>query len=307
MLLDTLDRLAPVAPLDRTLILTNASLTDAVAAAVPAIQRANIVSEPRPAGTAAALAWAAHLIALRAGQDATMVSVHADSAIGDVEAFRTALLAAAEAAANEHSLVTVGIVPTHPDTGLGYIRPGTVVRGSLRRVDRFLEKPDRAMAESLVAAGALWNSGIFAWRVGDFLDEVAAHCPEVASALTAHGDDAEAFFGNVRSISIDVGVLERSSRVMVIPGDFGWSDVGTWAALRAVRQRDSEGNAPTGRVLLRDSRENVVHADGTTVVCYGVEGLVVVALNGMTLVTTVERAADLKTLVDALPCEVRER
>jgi len=307
MLIDALERLAPVAPADRTLVLTNASLVDAIRRVAPDLPAANVIAEPRPAGTAAALGWAAKLIADRAGHDAVIVSIHADWAIGDVDGFRAALTAAADAAEQEHALVTVGVVPSRPDTGLGYIEPGEVVRGDLRRVARFIEKPDLAKAIALVNAGCLWNSGIFAWRAGDILDEIAAHCPEIAPALAAHPNDANAFFAEATPIAIDVGVLERSSRVLVVPGDFGWSDVGTWAALRAVRQRDEDGNAPAGRVLLRDATENVVHAVGTTVVCYGVDGLVVVALDGMTLVTTVERAADLKTLIDALPPEVLAR
>ncbi len=307
MLRDTLDRLAAIAPASRTLVLTNASLVAAIRAALPEVPPENVIAEPRPAGTAAALTWAATVIARRAGRDAVIVSVHADWSIGDVDGFRQALIAAADAAETHRSLVTVGIVPTFADTGLGYIQPGEAVHGALRRVDKFVEKPDRNRAEQLVAAGCLWNSGIFAWTAGDILDEVTALCQEVAPALAAHGTDAPAFFGSVKSVAIDIGVLERSSRVLVIPGTFGWSDVGNWAALRQVRERDALGNAPAGRVLMRDARDNVVHADGTTVVCYGVEGLVVVALNGMTLVTTVERAGDLKTLVEALPAEVRDR
>jgi mannose-1-phosphate guanylyltransferase len=307
MLLDTLDRLAPVAPLERTLVLTNASLADAIRAAVPTLPGANVVAEPKPAGTAAALAWAAQLIAKRGGPEAVMISVHADWAVGDVAGFQKALIAAAAAATEHKALVTVGVVPTYPNPTLGHIVPGDVVVGTLRRVSRFVEKPKVELATELNAQGALWNSGIFAWRVGDLLEEVRKHCPEVAPALAAHGDDADAYFSAVKSIAIDHGVLERTSRLMVMPGDFGWSDVGTWAALRDVRERDSEGNASNGRVLMRDARDNVVHADGTTVVCYGVDGLVVVALNGMTMVTTVERAAELKTLLDALPEQVKAR
>lgn len=307
MLRDTLDRLAPVAAPARTLILTNASLVGAIRAAAPEIPAENVIAEPRPAGTAAALAWAANVVASKAGAEATIISVHADWAIGDVAGFRAALIAAAEAAEREHALVTVGVVPEVPSTGLGYIEPGAVVRGDLRRVARFIEKPDLARAQALVAAGTLWNSGIFAWRAGDLLEEIRAHCPEVAPALATHPTDADAFFASVQSIAIDVGVLERSSRVMVLPGAFGWSDVGTWAALREVRVRDADGNAPSGRVLFRDSNSNVVHAEGTTVVCYGVDDLVVVAIDGMTLITTTERAADLKSLLDTLPPEVRDR
>jgi mannose-1-phosphate guanylyltransferase len=307
MLRDTLDRLAPVAPLAQTLILTNAGLVQPILAGIPGLPAENLIAEPRPAGTAAALAWAAKVIADRAGSETPIISVHADWAIGDVEGFRKALIAAADAATAHQALVTVGIVPTYPNPSLGHILPGDVVDGALRRVSRFIEKPDVESAKALNAQGALWNSGIFAWRACDILDEVAAHCPEVAPALASSGKDASAFFGAVTSIAIDHGVLERTSRMMVLPGDFGWSDVGTWAALLDVRARDGEGNAAAGRVLMRDAHDNVVHADGTTVVCYGVDGLVVVALNGMTMVTTVERANDLKSLLDELPDRVKSR
>jgi mannose-1-phosphate guanylyltransferase len=234
-----------------------------------------------------------------------MISVHADWAIADVPRFRMTLAAAAAAAASEHALVTVGIVPRHPDTGLGYVQPGDVVNGSLRRVARFIEKPDAARAKALVAAGSLWNSGIFAWRAGDLLDEVRAHCPEVAPALATHADDLRGFFAAVTPVAIDVGVMERSARVLVLPGDFGWSDVGTWAALRDVRIRDAQGNVVSGTAHLREARDNVVHAEGATVVLYGVSDLVVVVSGGLTLVTTVERATNLKALLESLPADVR--
>ena len=307
MLRDTMDRLGPISPPERTLVLTNASLAAAVCAILPSLPAANVIAEPRAAGTAAALTWAANEIARRDGRNAVMVSVHADSAIGDVAEFQATLLEAAAAAGREQAIVTVGIVPRSADTGLGYIIPGSVVSGSLKRVERFVEKPTAARAAELVAAGGLWNSGIFAWRVGDLLDEVQALCPEVWPALTAHPTDSTAFFAAVTPVAIDVGVLERSGRVMVLPGDFGWSDVGTWAALRDVRALDQQGNAAAGPVLLRDAQNNVVHAEGTTVVLYGVDDLVVVAANGITLVTTVDRATDLKSLLSALPTQVRDR
>jgi mannose-1-phosphate guanylyltransferase len=307
MLRDTLDRVSPLAPAARTLILTNASLAAAVKRVAPEVPDENVLAEPRPAGTAAALAWAAHEIERRDGPGAVMVSVHADAAIGDAVTFRATLAQAASAASAEHGLVTVGIVPRFADTGLGYIEPGAVVAGALRRVARFVEKPNFADAQAMVAAGCLWNSGIFAWRVGDLLDEVRAHCPEIAGALSAHTSSVAAFFGAIHTpVAIDVGVLERSNRVMVVPGDFEWSDVGTWAALRAVRTADAHGNVATGAAFLADSRRNVVHSEGPTVVLYGVNDLVVVTTNGTTLVTSVERAADLKALLDALPDELRK-
>ena len=309
MLVEQLERLRGVAPPARTLVLTNASLVKAIGRAAPRVPAKNIIAEPRPAGTAAALAWAAAQIAQRDGREATMISVHADWSIGDTEGFRSALDAAATAAEKEHSLVTVGVVPTRPDPGFGYIEPGEQRYPGVRRVRRFVEKPSRERAVELRDAGCLWNSGIFAWRVGDFLDEVASLSPEVGPALAKHGRSARAFFGAVKKpIAVDHAVLERSTRVLVVSGDFGWDDVGTWGALQRVRVRDADGNAISGAANVLAARDNVVHADaGQRVVLYGVENLVVVAKAGLTLVTTVDRAADLKTLVESLPKDVRDQ
>ncbi|MBI5601361.1 MAG: mannose-1-phosphate guanylyltransferase [Gemmatimonadetes bacterium] len=308
MLRDTLDRLAPVASADRTLVLTNAELAMGVRAIAPELPSDHVLAEPRPAGTAAALAWAASRIAKAAGPDAIMVSVHADWAIADVAGFREALQLAASEAVRTHGLVTVGIVPTHADTGLGYIEVGEPTAGAARRVARFVEKPKQEKAEALVKAGALWNSGIFAWPVGVFLDELAALCPAVAGPLAAAGDDAEAFFRGVKDpIAVDVGVLERSSQVYVLSGSFGWNDVGTWSALRGVRAGDADGNVAHGRVQLRESSGNVVYAAGANIVLYGVSGLVVVEHDGVVLVTTEEKARNLKPLLETLPSELRER
>jgi mannose-1-phosphate guanylyltransferase len=310
---DTLARLAPLVPVERTLLLTNASLVEPICALCSSLPRDNVVAEPKPAGTAAALAWAAREIERRAGGDAVMICVHADWSIGDPEGFRATLARAAEVAEQSHALVTVGIVPTRPDPGFGYIQPGDDSTGAdvpfgARRVARFVEKPDRANAERMVREGYLWNSGIFVWRVGDFLAEVRRLTPEVAPALDAAGDDAGRFFAAVKKpVTVDVGVLERSDRVRVLPGDFGWDDVGTWAALRRVRARDDDGNATSGLVHALGATGNVVHAEGNAVVLYGVSDLVVVTRDGLTLVTTVDRSADLKTLIDTLPPAFRGR
>lgn len=311
MLRDTIDRMSALAPMERTLVLTNASLCDAILALEPALPRENVIAEPRPAGTAAALAWAARTIAARDGDDAVMVCVHADWAIGDVEGFRATLRAAADTAFRERALVTVGIVPSRPDPGFGYIEPGEPLEAAtpqapaVRRVSRFVEKPSRERAAEMVASGYLWNSGIFAWCVGDLLAEIREHTPEVQPALESSGDNLEAFFAAVKSVAIDVGVLERSRRVLVMAGDFGWDDVGTWPALHRVRTLDADGNAIVGRAHALRAAGNVVHADHGAVVLYGVTDLVVVAQDGLVMVTTREAASDLKALLDSLPADLR--
>lgn len=313
LLRDALDRMAPLADPAHTMVLTSATLVDAVRALAPEIPATNVIAEPRPAGTAAALAWAASEIERRDGPAAVMMSIHADWAVSDADGFRDALRRAAGIARASHLLVTVGIVPTRPDPGYGYIQPGEPLPDdagdrSARRVARFVEKPDAERAAAMVRDGYLWNSGIFVWRTGDFLEAVRRHCVEVAPALSAHAGNLAAFFAAVTAgVSVDVGVLERTDRIAVIPGDFGWDDVGTWAALRRVRPGDAAGNVTAGAVHAVKAGGNVVHAEGNEVVLYGVSDLVVVTHHGLTLVTTMEHAADLKGLLAALPAELRER
>ncbi len=307
LLADTVARFAPMIPPERTLVVTGAHLRRRPIAQHRRFPVENILGEPRPAGTAAALAWAAKVIeARRPGP--VMCCVHADWAIANPQRFRETLSAAAKLAPGRGALVTVGIVPTRPDPGFGYILPGELLDGSARRVSRFYEKPSRERAAELITYGGLWNSGIFVWEVERFLGEVKQRTPEIADALAAPAGDTEAFFAGVRStISVDVGVLERSTNVLVIPGDFGWDDIGTWGALRRVRPLDAHGNAAHGDTVLHESYHNVVHATQGTIVLYGVDNLVVVTKAGLTVVTTVDRAADLKSLLAALRPDLREQ
>ncbi|MEX2182570.1 MAG: sugar phosphate nucleotidyltransferase [Gemmatimonadaceae bacterium] len=307
MLEDTVRRLEPLVGAAHILVLTSAALVPAIRRLLPRLAADQILEEPRPIGTAGALAWASVEVARRGGAEAALLSVHADWAIADEAAFRDTLAATARAAIRERSLATVGIVPTSPNPGLGYIAPGAPAGADARAVERFIEKPDVARAVDLVAAGALWNSGIFAWRAADYLSEAAALTPELSAALATvtPSSTAHDFFAAVtQPVSVDVGVLERSRRVIVVAGAFGWDDVGTWGALRRIRTRDAAGNAAHGRTHLVDAHDNVVHAEGSQVVLYGVRDLVVIVREGMTLVTTVERSDDLKALLDALPADV---
>jgi len=302
LLQDAVDRLAPLVEPSHMLVLTNADLVKPIRKLLPPLPRENIVAEPKPAGTGAALMWAARVIEQRDGPDATMISVHADWAIADDDRFRQALEDGEAHAKKTHTLVTVGIVPTRADPGFGYIQPSDPT-AEISPVKRFVEKPDRERAEKLRAEGYLWNSGIFIWTVGDFLAQAKQHAVELKKALSLEPDaEADEFFAAVsRPISVDNAVLERSKNVAVVRGDFGWDDIGTWGALGRVRDKDEFGNATTGDVHLVDCADNVVHADDGRVVMYGVEKLVVVVHKGLTLVTTLDKAADLKRLVESLP------
>jgi mannose-1-phosphate guanylyltransferase len=199
------------------------------------------------------------------------------------------------------------MVPSRPETGYGYIVPGPALDTEAHTVARFSEKPDAATALDLMAAGALWNSGLFAWTAARLLAETEAHTPEVAPALPAlAAGDVGRFFATLTPISIDVGVLERSGAVAVVPGAFAWDDVGTWQALARVRPKDPNGNVAVGEAVLHDTHDCVVWSEGDPVVLFGVQDLVVVHANGRILVMPTTRAAAMKQLLDALPPAVRD-
>ena len=203
--------------------------------------------------------------------------------------------------------MTVGVVPSRPETGYGYIVPGPSLGDGARMVARFSEKPDAATALDLMAAGALWNSGLFAWTADRLLAEVQAHTPEVAPHLPAlQAGDVNRFFREVTPISIDVGLLERSAAVAVVSGAFAWDDIGTWQALTRVRPKDTNGNVVVGNAFLHETKDCIVWSERNTVVLSGVKDLIVVEANGRILIMPVEQAASIKQLLDVLPPDVRD-
>ncbi len=299
-------RLDGLVPMDRVLIITGASLAARTAELVPEVPARNLLVEPRACSTGPALTWATVVAAGRDPQ-ASVLSLHADWYVGDDAAFRAAAGAALDVAERHDRLVTVGVVPSRPDVGYGYILPGEPLAGPARRVARFVEKPDAARAAALIAEGALWNTGLFAWTAARFFGETEAVAGEIAPHVgRLRRDDVAGFFAAVEPIAVDVSHFERSSRVAVVPGTFPWDDVGTWAALLRVRPRDAGGNVTVGDVIARDSRDCVVWSAGEPIVVDGLQDVVVVRAHGVTLVTTAERAEHLKALLEALPPRVRQ-
>jgi mannose-1-phosphate guanylyltransferase len=290
---------------DHLLVVTGASLAPRLTEAL-GLNPANVLVEPRAASTGPALVWAS-AEALRRDPDAQVLSLHADWVIREDAAFRRTAAAALDTAARHRRLVTVGIVPSRPDTGFGYIVPGSPLDDNGKAVQRFSEKPDAATALDLMAAGALWNSGLFAWNASVLLAEIRKHTPEIAPHLPAlERGDVEGFFRDVTPISIDVGLLERSPMVAVVPGNFAWDDVGTWDALARVRPRDKNGNVIQGPAHLHDVEDTIVWSDGEPIVLSGVRDLIVVRANGRILVMSRRKAADLKAALDALPPQIRD-
>jgi mannose-1-phosphate guanylyltransferase len=298
-------RLEGLVPKENILVVTGPALAAPLQKAL-GLAPENILIEPRAASTGPALVWATYE-AKRRDPQAEVLSMHADWVIREDDAFRRTASTALATGVKHKRLVTVGIVPSRPDTGFGYIVPGTSLDDQARTVSRFAEKPNAATALDLMAGGALWNSGLFAWTAETLLDEVRKHTPEIAAALGhLEQNDVASFFAAVTSISIDVGVLERSAAVAVVPGRFTWDDVGTWDALPRVRRRDAQGNIAVGDAHLVDATDCVVWSDGTPVIVSGVKDLVVVSANGRILVMPRSDASNLKTILDRLPAEVRD-
>lgn len=297
----------------RIIVVTAERLRSETAKLLAHIPNENILGEPQPASTGPALTWATVYAAQR-DPDASILSLHADWFVGDDQAFRETASRALDVAEGHDVLVTVGIVPDRPEVGYGYIEPGDPLgregegegEEDARSVVRFTEKPSREEAVRLVASGALWNSGLFAWTSARFLAETRAVATEISGVLAQlEAGDVQDFFANVTAIAVDYSHFERSDRVAVVPGNFPWDDVGTWGALSRVRSQDNSGNVLVGDTVQRDASNCVVWAEDGAVVIDGVQGLVVVQANGVTLVTTTERAAHLKQLLASLPPRFR--
>ena len=310
---DSVGRLHPLIPVDRILVITSADIADAIHAVIPDIPLGNMLVEPRPLGTAAALAWGAREVSRRAGPNTVICALHADLAVAFPDSFRHTLRQGASIASREELFVSIGVSASRAEPSFGYIVPGEplshdhpLTAGGPALVERFVEKPDLDACTQLVQGGALWHSGICLARANLWLEALREFTPEVRPVLDATDlTDHAAFADAIRSVSMERGLLERIDRLAVVQGDFGWDDVGTWASLKRSRELDDDGNGAIGDVHFVDSSGNVVHAEGSSVVMYGVEGLLVVSLPGITFVTTLEKAAELRSLLDALPGSVR--
>lgn len=313
LIAESIDRLDPLIPSSRVLVVTSADIAEAVRTALPVLPSANILVEARPIGTAAALAWGASEVRRRAGESTTVCAMHSDLAAAFPTALREAVRRAAMVSSAQHAPTCLGVRPSREEPSFGYLRVGAALdgeepldRGGVADVEEFIEKPGPAATAALVRGGALWHSGIVVARAADFLDALAMYVPEVAGGLRRlEGGDVAGFTALVRPVSIERGLLERLGRLLVMAPEFGWDDVGTWAGLRRVRALDDDGNGALGAAHFVDATGNVVHAEGGMVIVFGASRLLVVTRPGLTFITTLDRAADLKPLLDSLPGSAR--
>lgn len=295
---------------DRCYVVTAREQCGMVEDALPTLPVANIIAEPSARNTAAALGLAAvHL--LHRDPQAVMAAIPSDQHIANEAEFARIVNLAFSAAEEHDAIVTIGIVPKRPETGYGYLELGAALGGELREVKAFVEKPDAKRAETYLASGNyLWNGGMFFAKAQYLRDEIRRYMPEVATGLKriadALGTDkaqsvCDEVYPSLPSVSIDYGVMEHTSPVLTIAGDFGWNDVGAWTALPDYRSADAHGNVVVGKAVTHDANNNIIVSDeGKLVALAGVSNMIVVQSGDALLVMPRDRAQDIRALVDSL-------
>lgn len=321
----TVRRLSRLVAPERMLIATGEHLLAATSAQLPDLPAQNFLGEPVAKNTAPCIGWAT-FIAARRDPDAVIVVVPSDQHVADEAAFEKALKTAI-ASAQGGTITTIGITPSRPETGYGYIELGepAAVPGmtGVSAVKRFVEKPDRETAQEYLDSGRyVWNAGMFIFRASDMIAALAAHLPELHAGLkridAAHLESAARelevtrdVFGATESISIDYGVMERAERLNVVPASFGWSDLGSWESSWELGERDAQGNVAPRSAVLVDAQRNLVwdarsSGDDRVIALVGVEDLCVIQTDDALLVIPRDRAQDVRAVVDQLKATKRD-
>lgn len=316
MIQDTVSRLSGIVDSENILIITNEVQKERVHKQLPHIPKENVIAEPFGKNTSAAIGLAAVLLEQK-GEDAVMLTFPADHIITNVEKFQKTLLKAAKFAENSDGLVTIGIQPTHPETGYGYIQfEEKEVNEGIHQVLSFAEKPNLSTAKAFVESGDfLWNSGIFVWKVSSILNEFQKHMPDLYDELmvlkpaidtTDFNDVLKVVYGRLRSISIDYGLMEKSKNVYLTPSNFGWSDVGSWEAVFSLSDKDSNGNALIGDVYSQDSSNSYVFSPKKFTAIIGTDDLIVINTSDALLVCKRDNSQAVKNIVEYLKLNERK-
>lgn len=306
------ERVMPLCGPERVWIATGAHLVEATLAMLPELSRGQLLVEPAARNTAPCIGWAAHVIA-RTDPDAVVMALPSDHHIADLPGYRAALEVAV-ASARRGIITTIGIKPTHPETGFGYIE-AELRSGIVWSAIRFVEKPERARAEAFLAAGTFfWNAGMFIFRAGDMVRAIAEHLPELARGLAAidaaarAGDESAVLaeiFPTLPAVSIDVGVMEKMEQLAMVPGDFGWGDLGSWLSLSELASKDEAHNSgPPGAIFVDSANNHVsdLRARGAkrVIALCGVRDLVVVETDDALLIVHRDEAQRVRDVVAEL-------
>ena len=312
MLRETVSRLEPLVPADSVYVIAGKSHLAPIWEQCDEIPRCNLIGEPVGRDTAPAVAVTAALLHKR-DPSAVIVVLPADHYIADADEFRRILSLAADAASKDDVAVTIGIKPTYPETGYGYIEMDgeyTDGRNEVFWVRSFKEKPDPVTAEKYVSSWRyLWNSGMFVWATATILDLFKRHAPDIYEGAQriaeAAGTEREAatldeVYHGFRRISVDYAILEKAEKVLVVPGDFGWSDIGSWAALHDVLSDGSAHNVVIGKHAGVDTHNCLIHGTDRLIATVGLDNMIVVDADDVLLICPKGRAQDVKKLIEKL-------
>lgn len=309
MVNEAIDRLARIVDYQDIFIVTNVAQKNRLISLLNGrLSEDHVLAEASSRNTSACIGYAAMEILKKYG-DGIMVVTPSDAYIRNEEAFAVALETAVEAAKNTNKLITIGITPTYPATGYGYIQHENTQK-TVKKVLRFVEKPDYETAEKyLKSSDFVWNSGMFVWRTSTILDKFRIYLPEVYTCLeqigNAFGAENELkqiadIYPMIPSVSIDYGIMEKCDDILVIPSEFGWSDVGSLDAFNVFHREDENGNISVGEVVSLDTANTTLYSCGRLVAAIGVEDLVIVETPDAVLVCRKDRAQDVKKIVDEL-------
>lgn len=310
MIQDTVARLNGIIPKENIYIITNKIQKQEIQKQLPSIPIENILEEPFGRNTAACIAYASVIIREKSA-DAVTIVLPADHIIKDTSAFNKTLIAAADFAYKSGGLVTIGIMPTRPETGYGYIQiDDSVVSDNIHKVLTFAEKPNYATAVRFLESGDfLWNSGMFIWRIDSIFEEIRKYMPELYESLEKIKQDLYSpnfdelllqIYGQLRSISIDYGVMEKSQKVFLIKGNFGWSDVGSWEEVYQLSPKNEDGNAIVGKVFTDGTSESYIYSPDKFTAVIGAENFIIINTDDALLVCRRDRAQDVKKVIDHL-------
>ena len=313
MIQQTAERIAPLAGGERLLVITNEIQAPLIREQLPEVPSSSIVAEPFGRDTAACIALGAAMVAAR-DPEGTMIVLPADHVIRQSEKLIRNLTDACALAREEGCLVTLGIRPTEPSTGYGYIKRGEEIpfegRTAFARVAEFMEKPDRETAERYLESGRyFWNSGMFVWTVQAIVEEIRRQMPKlyegylrISEGLTSPEREAiiREVYSGLEKISIDYGIMEHAESVAVAVADFDWDDAGSWCAVERHYPRDESGNVTIGDAVALDTEDSIIVSESGIVGCIGLKDLIVVKTPDAVLVCRRDRAQDVKKIVRAL-------
>ena len=312
MIQHTTRRLLPLVGYEDMFVVTNKDFTSLVKEQLPEIPAENILAEPKACNTAPCIGFAAAVMS-RKYEDAVMLVLPSDHLIRFEEMYIDNLKQAAEIAKAGKNLVTIGITPTYPETGYGYInfaRDEDRQHMGVYIVKRFVEKPDINTAKEYLASGQyLWNSGMFVWTLSTILSKLEALLPDVYSGVqkiieafgtTEYERVLQNCFSNFKPESIDYGIMERSDCIFTIPGSFGWDDVGNWLALERIGKTNDSGNMVKGDVITIDTQNSIIMGGKKLIAVVGLENLVIVDTDDATLICAKDSTQDVKKVIDNL-------